>query len=272
MESRQERSGSGVATIEKPRPSINETLRGFFDSREKELSRWSRQISDPHDTEALLEWYRKSSGFRKLKAEVKKMTDSLISPGMVNRQHGIAARAIGNMFGELSLTHSALIAFIQPEPKVILTSEETFKLFRLLFPKAKIIEHPNGQDSLEFHEVPDSVIIEKPRAGTPFIKEALEYSLITGKEREEIFRKKLYLFLMQQQDPEAADEASGLLANVGLKFFIAKINPSSPPDVVGKLPIEQSPFSRAEIRRFMRESFPIMRGIRMVKPVVGKVA
>lgn len=232
--------------IESARPSINEMLMGFVDSQRTELSSLRNKIPNYHDPKVLFNWYRESDIFRKLKGEVTR-ADSFFDPERVNKEE-VKGRVPGRIFQDLSFVHFALT---QPESQVLLSPQRTLEFFKAIFPKVKVVNHPLEQDSLRTF-VPDGMIVET-REGTirPVIRQVLEYGARRNG-RKRIFEKKLSSFDQQKKDPNASE----FLADANLKFIVPRVDGEIHLAGISMLNVGQSPFSRAEIRRFMQNNLP----------------
>ncbi len=257
---RREPSGLGVATMESPRPSIHEAMRKLFFLQTMELGKLHKQIPNPNDTNSLFDWYLREK-FRQVAEEARELDKK--RGEKMSRRDGPEMRITGKVFSDLCYFY---IALTKPHPGILFDQKRTFKVFHeQLFPKAEVNEYPLGQSSLRDHYVPDSIVVERTKGAEFVVTQAHEYTMVTkvtgvrevtGMNRSKIFEEKSNLFEGQKQDPEAADGASELLANAELTFYIPKINPSSPPDVVGEFPVEQVPFLRSDIIKFVDKNLP----------------
>lgn len=254
MEARREPSGLRPVAIEIARPSINETLMGFFVSQKKELSSLRRQIAYPQDFESILSWYLKSDKLNQAEKEFEEDAKDL-DIRMLGKRRGPIARLSGRIFQDINYVSLALN---QPESKILLSPKRMLSLFKVLFPKAVVVEHPQEQSSLSGKHVPDSAIIYNPKgSNTYLIEEVIDYTFIKSGGRKEDFGRKLNLFRMQQQDPDAP-YAFDFLGNTDMVFIIPKISKvnqkAAPLTTLSKFNVQESPFTRLQIVSLREES------------------
>lgn len=144
----------------------------------------------------------------------------------------------GSFFQQIAF---ATVSQNLPDELLLLSPERTLDFYQLLFPRAMVIKHPLGTDSLRGISVPDGLLI-KNSSNDIGILAAVEYTL-EGK--TDYFQKKILPFKGDQ------DRFPSLLRNSQLLFVTPTFSRQRPylPSV-WKAKIQELPFTHHQFRNF----------------------